>query len=172
MMLEILQKILIALFGLALIYFPITYRMMDKVRFHGRMCVRQMDDGLLRWIETAAALVALDESDAGAAEAYARVTASYRKTRPGQAAEKIRLANEAYEIVRKAAIQCYGDARAAEVHAALTEAYSDISILAGDYNENAMKFNGQLDGGLSGFLARLFRFRHEPVLEDLTALQR
>lgn len=35
-----------------------------------------------------------------------------------------------------------------------------------------MKFNGQLDGGLSGFLARLFRFRHEPVLEDLTALQR
>lgn len=64
MMLEILQKTLIALFGLALIYFPITYRMMDKVRFHGRMCVRQMDDGLLRWIETAAAGVALDESDA------------------------------------------------------------------------------------------------------------
>ena len=56
---------------------------------------------------------------------------------------------------------------AAEVHAALTDAYSDISILDGDYNENAMKFNGQLGGGLSGFLARLFRFRHEPVLERI-----
>jgi hypothetical protein len=170
-MLEILQKILLGLFACALIYFPIVYRMMEKVRFHGQMCVRRMDGDLLRWIETAARLVALDESDTDAIDGLETVTEAYRQTKAGKTAEKIRLANQAYEIVRSAAIRSYGDARAQNLLAELNEIYWDFSMLAEDYNENSKKLNGQLDSGLSGFFARLFRFRPEPILADLTDLK-
>lgn len=168
-MLEILQKILLAVFGCALIFLPITYRMMDKIRFHGRMCVRQMDDGLLRWIETASEIVALDRTDSEAAGEYARITERFRKKRLGEE-EKIRLTNEAYGLVRKAAINCYGDAHVKELSEQLAEIYADISVLAEDYNGNAKKFNEQLEGGFSGLLGRVFFFREQPILENLTEL--
>ena len=79
-MLDILQRILIGLFGCALIFFPIAYRMMDKIRMHGQMCVRQMDGVLLRWIETAAELVSLDEANPKGIADYASVSAAYRLT--------------------------------------------------------------------------------------------
>ncbi len=170
-MLEILQKILIGVFGCALIFFPIAYRMMDKIRFHGQMCVRQMDGGLLRWLETASGLVALDADDPSAAGEYARIAEQYRKTRSGKTDEKIRLVNEAYEIVRRAAISSYGDARATRICAELDEIFADLSVLAGDYNANAKKFNEQLEAGFSGFLGKAFFFRPQPVLEDLTDLK-
>lgn len=170
-MLEILQKLLIGLFGCALIFFPITYRMMDKIRFHCQMCIRQMDDGLLCWIETASALVSLDESNSGKISEYTLITQTYRETRAGKTEEKVRLANDAYEMVRKASIGCYGDPRARALHEKLAEIYSDISILADDYNENAKKLNEQLEGGFSGFLGKVFFFRKQPLLEDLTALK-
>ena len=169
-MLDILQRILIGLFGCALIFFPIAYRMMDKIRMHGQMCVRQMDGVLLRWIETAAELVSLDEANPEGIADYASVSAAYRKTKAGKTAEKIRLANEAYELVRKAAVNRYGDVRAKELHAELNEIYADISMLADDYNGNAVKFNEQLDGGFSGLLGKLFCFRKEPILANLTEL--
>ena len=43
-------------------------------------------------------------------------------------------------------------------------------MLADDYNGNAAKFNDQLDGGFSGLLGKLFCFRKEPILANLTEL--
>ena len=168
---EILQKILLALIGVALIYFPIVYRMMDKVRFHGQMLVRRMDEGLLRWIEAAQPLMMLDGGDAAAAAEYQRLAEAYRHTRAGKTAEKIRLTNDVYELVRQAAIRGYGDARARSVCRELEEIYTDISMLASDYSANAVRFNDQLSGGLAGALGRLFRMKAEPVLENLTDLK-
>ena len=170
-MLEILQKILIGLFGCALIFFPIAYRIMDKVRFHGRMCIRQMDGDLLRWIETAAALVGLDESDASAIAEYERLAAAYKATKANREPEKVRLVNEIYGVVEKAAIRSYGDARAAALCEALREIYSDFSVLAENYNENARKLNAQLEGGATGLFGRLFLIRPEPLLENLADLK-
>ena len=170
-MLEVLQKILIGVFGCALIFFPIAYRMMDKIRFHGQMCVREMDDDLRRWIETSAALVSMNETGDAEITAYERLANAFRSAKPHQTAEKIRLANEIYEIVRKAALERYGDARAQALCAELGGIYSEFSVLAEDYNKNAKKFNEQLDGGVIGFFGKLFRFRQEPILEDLTNLK-
>ena len=170
-MLDVLSKILLGLFGCALIYFPITFRMMDKIRFHGQVCVRHIDDDLLRWIEAAAPLVTMDGADGAAAAEYDRLTEAYRLTKPYRSAEKIRLVNAAYEIVRQAAVNNYGDARARALCAELEHIYADFSMLAEDYNENAKKLNAQLEGGVAGFFGRLFRFRQEPILEDLTDLK-
>ena len=170
-MLEVLQKILIGVFGCALIFFPIAYRMMDRIRFHGQMCVREMDDDLCRWIETSAELVSMSETGAAEIAEHARLADAYRSAKPHRTAEKISLANEIYEIVRKAALDCYGDARARALCAELDGIYSEFSILAEDYNKNAKKFNEQLDGGVIGFFGKLFRFRQEPILENLTNLK-
>ena len=167
----ILPKILLALVGCALIYFPITFRMMDKLRMRASLCVREMDDGLLRWIEAAAALVALEGGDA-AADAYARVAEQYRKTRPGKAAEKIRLANEACALMRAAAARGGDDPRVWHIHAGLADIYGEFAALADEYNNTAKKLNDQLDTGVSGFLARAFRARKAPVLENLAELKR
>ena len=170
-MLDILQKILIGLFGCALIFFPIAYRMMDKIRFHGQMCIRQMDDDLLRWIEAAAPLICLNGPDDETAAEYARLTAAFRSTKSHRSAEKVRLVNELYELVRKAAIRSYGDARARAVCAELRTIYEDISMLAEDYNTNSKKLNAQLDGGVGGFFGKIFFIRPQPLLEDLTDLK-
>ena len=170
-MLELLQKVLIGLFGCALIFFPIAYRIMDKVRFHGRMCIRQMDGDLLRWIDAASALVALDERDAEAIAEFDRLSAAYRAAKANKEAEKVRLVNAIYAVVEKAAILSYGDARAAALCEELRDIYSDFSILADDYNENARKLNEQLDGGVTGAFGRLFRIRPEPLLENLNDLK-
>lgn len=169
-MLEILQKILIGLFGCALIFFPIAYRMMDKIRFHGQMCVRQMDDGLARWLETAAEMLALGGEGDEAAR-YARLTEAFRCTKRQRTDEKVRLVNEAYELVRTAALRCYGEPRAQALAGELAGICAEFSMLSGDYNENARKLNEQLSGGSVWLFGKLFRIRPQPVLAPLNELK-
>ena len=170
-MLEVLQKILIGLFGCALIFFPIAYRIMDKVRFHGRMCVRQMDGDLRRWIDAAAALVKLDERDKESIEGFERLASDYKALKASREEDKVRKINEIYDVVRKAAIRSYGDERAAAICETLRQICGDFSMLADNYNENAKKLNAQLDGGMTGAFGKLFLIRPVPILEDLSDLK-
>lgn len=170
-MADILEKIFLALLALVLIYFPVAYRLVDRVRVHGEICVRQMSDDLLRWIEKAGELVALNENDAEAWKKYTDLTEQYRKTPKRKANEKIRIANEIYEVVRMAAAQNYGDEHAKAICSELLDIYADFSMLASDYNENAHQINAQLDRGFSKIYRKMFRLQPVPFLEDLMDLK-
>lgn len=168
---ETLQVILLGVFAFALIYFPIAYRIVDKIRMHEEICVRQMSDDLLRWIEKAGTLVSLDENDAEAITKYNELAEQFRKCKNRKEEEKIRTANEIYEVVRMAAIRSYGDERVGPICLELLDIYTDFSMIATDYNVNARRLNEQLEAGVAGLFRKLFHMRPIPILEELTELK-
>ena len=166
---DVLQTVLAILIGGTLIYFPLKYSRMEKVRFIGQMCVQRMDEGLLDWIETAAELVPLGGGDPAE---YARVAEAFRETKVRKTAEKVRLANEAYAIVKEAAEHCAADPRARKILASLSDIWQNLSFLAEEHGRQTGKFNELLGKGSGRLFGAVFRVRPEPVLEDLGGVSR